>query len=188
VTPEGSTITTLALGIGVRILPRVYILHGKHRPSKIITCHYLRRLIPARLDGSLVKYSWCWVITPLTCLSLWWDRTYCRAPTRWRQHNHRSSRWRSAYTWLDTDEAKVILFINTSCLYPTWWWCCHDWVLAIQRSPHAFHSHTHMSLHEDTTMITRILIGGFLQTCSVGVINRAIFSHKVPGIGELCNL
>jgi hypothetical protein len=41
VTPEGSTITTLALRMGARILPRVYILHGKHRPSKIITVfHY----------------------------------------------------------------------------------------------------------------------------------------------------
>jgi hypothetical protein len=57
ITPEGSTITTLALGMGARILPRVYILHGKHHPSKIITRHYLRRLVPMRLDGSLVKYS-----------------------------------------------------------------------------------------------------------------------------------
>jgi hypothetical protein len=54
---EGSTITTLALGMGARILPRVYILHDKHRPNKIITRHYLRHLVPTRLDGSLVKYS-----------------------------------------------------------------------------------------------------------------------------------
>jgi hypothetical protein len=35
---------------------------------------------------------------------------------------------------------------------------------------------------------TRSLIGGFLQTRSVDVINQASFFHKAPGIGELHNL
>jgi hypothetical protein len=55
-------------------------------------------------------------------------------PTRQRWHI-RSNRWRTAYIWLDTDEAKVILFINTFRLHPTWRWCCHDWISAIQKPP-----------------------------------------------------
>jgi hypothetical protein len=58
--------------------------------------------------------------------------------------------------------------------------------------PHAFHqqhiiyfTETNNTLHEDKTSITRSLIGGFLQTRSVDIINRMSFSHKAPGIGEL---
>jgi hypothetical protein len=41
------------------------------------------------------------------------------------------------------------------------------------------------ALHEDMMTITRSLIGGFLQTRSVDVINRVSFSHKALRIGEL---
>jgi hypothetical protein len=44
------------------------------------------------------------------------------------------------------------------------------------------------TLHEDMTTIVRCLIGGFLQTRSVDVINQMSLSHKVSGIGELHNL
>jgi hypothetical protein len=41
------------------------------------------------------------------------------------------------------------------------------------------------ALHEDVMTITRSLIGGFLQTRSVDVINWVSFSHKALRIGEL---
>jgi hypothetical protein len=44
------------------------------------------------------------------------------------------------------------------------------------------------TLHEDMATIMRCLIGGFLHTRSVDVINRTSLSHKVSGIGELHNL
>jgi hypothetical protein len=47
------------------------------------------------------------------------------APTRWRRHIC-SSWWRPAYTWLGTDKAKAIIFINSSCSHPMWWWHCYD--------------------------------------------------------------
>jgi hypothetical protein len=53
---------------------------------------------------------------------------------------------------------------------------------------HSTHLHMSNTLHEDMTTITRSLIGGFLQTRSVDVINQASFSHKALGIGELHNL
>jgi hypothetical protein len=102
------------------------------------------------------------------------------APTRRRRHIC-SSRWRPAYTWLGTDKAKFIFFINTSYLHLTWWCCCHDWVSAIQRPLSNI-------LHEDMTTIMGSLIGGFLQTRSVDVINPLNFSYKAPRIGELRNL
>jgi hypothetical protein len=60
-----------------------------------------------------------------------------------------------------------------------------------QYKGHLMHStrlHTCNTLHEDTMAIVRSLIGGFLQTRSVDVINQASFSHKAPRIGELHNL
>jgi hypothetical protein len=53
---------------------------------------------------------------------------------------------------------------------------------------HSTHLHMSNTLHEDMTTITRSLIGGFLQTRSVDVINRASFSQTAPGIGKLRNL
>jgi hypothetical protein len=44
------------------------------------------------------------------------------------------------------------------------------------------------TLQEDMTTIKRSLIGGFLQTRSVDVINRVSFFHKAPRIDELHNL
>jgi hypothetical protein len=41
------------------------------------------------------------------------------------------------------------------------------------------------TLHEDMMTITRSLIGGFLQTRSVDVINQASFYSKAPEIDEL---
>jgi hypothetical protein len=65
-------------------------------------------------------------------------------------------------------------------LHPTWQWQHYDWVSTIQRplsscSPSILHHFTRTSntIHEDTTTITRSLIRGFLQTCSVDVINRS---------------
>jgi hypothetical protein len=53
---------------------------------------------------------------------------------------------------------------------------------------HSTHIHMSNTLHEDMMTITHSLIGCFLQTRSVDVINRASFSHKAPEIGELRNL
>jgi hypothetical protein len=85
-----------------------------------------------------------------------------------------------------------MIFINTSCSHPMWRWHCYDWISVIQKPPHAFHPQyiiyfTKMSntLHEDMKTIVHSLIRGFLQTHSVDVINRASFSHKASGIGEL---
>jgi hypothetical protein len=45
--------------------------------------------------------------------------------------------------------------------------------------------HTCNTLHEDTITITRKLIGGFLHTRSVYIINRPNFSHRASEISEL---
>jgi hypothetical protein len=45
--------------------------------------------------------------------------------------------------------------------------------------------HTCNTLHKDTMAITHSLIGDFLHTRSVYIINRPSFSHRAPGIGEL---
>jgi hypothetical protein len=71
---------------------------------------------------------------------------------RRRRHIH-SSKWRPPYTWLGTDEAKVIIFINTFCLHPMWRCCYKDWVLAIQESPS--YTKTFNILHEDMMIITQ---------------------------------
>jgi hypothetical protein len=52
---------------------------------------------------------------------------------------------------------------------------------------HSTHLHMSNTLHEDMTTIMHSLIGDFLQTRFVDVINRTSFSHKVPGINELRN-
>jgi hypothetical protein len=53
---------------------------------------------------------------------------------------------------------------------------------------HSTHLHMSNTLHEDMMTITRSLIGGFLQTRSIYVINQTSFSRKALGIGELHNL
>jgi hypothetical protein len=53
---------------------------------------------------------------------------------------------------------------------------------------HSTHLHMSNTLHEDMTTIMHSLIGGFLQTRSIDVINRTSFSCKAPGITEPLNL
>jgi hypothetical protein len=106
------------------------------------------------------------------------------APTRWRRHIY-LTKWRMAYTWLDTHETKVIFFINTSRLHLTWQWSCYDWVSAIQKS--SSYTETSNTLHKDMMIISRSLIRYFLPTRSVYVINRTSLSHKALVIDGLCN-
>jgi hypothetical protein len=84
----------------------------------------------------------------------------------------------SVYIWLDNDEAKVILFISTSHLHPTWRQHCYDWVSAIHKPPS--YIDTSNTLHEYMMTIARSLSGGFLQTHSVDVFNRTSLFHKAP--------
>jgi hypothetical protein len=96
-------------------------------------------LVPTRLDETPAKhrqdsdhyYTDTFLVNGIECLRCW-------APTRQRRH-FRSNWWGLTDTWLGTDEAKVIPFINTTCLPSIWQWCRCDWVSAIQTP----HQHTH---------------------------------------------
>ena len=159
-------------------------LCGKHHPSKT-TCRYSRQSCTYRLlsstDDARRDMAWCWhdsksptwhviyndgLNTSLLCT----DEAKATLPFKLIK---------MAYKWLGTDEAKAILFISTH-LFPTWhvtefWqYKSHSHHIRSTRT----HSATSNPLHEDTTTIARSLIGGFLQTRSVDVINR--LCHKRP--------
>jgi hypothetical protein len=74
-----------------------------------------------------------------------------------------SARRSSTYTLLEIDEAPTFSFFINLCLF-------------------TFGDDHHCS---DMMTMTCSLIGGFLQTRSVDVINRVSLSHKALGIGEL---
>jgi hypothetical protein len=79
--------------------------------------------------------------------------------------------WESArrswtYSLLEIDEAPTFSFFINLCLF-------------------TFGDDHH---YLDMMTMTHSLIGGFLQTHSVDVINRVSFSHKALEIGELYNI
>jgi hypothetical protein len=101
--------------------------------------------------------------------------------------------------WCTHDRARMRWKSSSSSTHPVRIWRGDDTVMTGFRQYkshlHAFHPQhiiyfieTSNTFCEDMTTITHNLIGGFLQTRSVYVINQVSFSHKTSGIDELHNL